>query len=289
VITIAGKHLLAEGGVRLRAALTLLSAQLGTYRLERTLNAAAAAELLHTAALMHNDMVDEADRRRGLPAAAERWDHGISLMVGDYFFALSAGEMALTSDRRIMAYFAQAVMETCEGELAPVMSATPLETAREQYYYRIGARTAALFRAACKAGMVSGDGSDAQIEAMGEFGYHLGLAVQISEDIRDYGTSGKRDTSAGHDLRRGVITLPLMYAVAEGGGERLAAVVDTHDAAQVAWAIDEVRRLGVAPARADLHRLVAQAQQQLDFFPDQPARRVLADICATVAASTDGV
>ncbi len=283
VISAAGQYLLASGGKRLRATLALLAAHLGTYRLDNVLHAATAVELIHAASLVHDDLVDEAERRRGIQTVHTRWDQGVALMVGDYLFALAAGEMALAPDPRIITYFSQAVMTICEGELAPVMTALPLETALEQYYYKIGSKTAALFAAACKAGMASGGGTQEQIDALGRFGYDLGLAFQIVDDILDFtGSEQVLGKPAGNDLRHGTITLPLIYAVAAGGGAKLAATVDSNDEAQISWAIAEVIRHGIEPAQASARELIDRALSHLDIFPDSMARQMLGEIATFV-------
>lgn len=282
VITVAGQHLLNSGGKRIRAALTLLAAQLGTYNLERVLHAATAVEIIHAASLVHDDLVDEAERRRGTVTHAN-WDHGVALMVGDYLFAIAAGEMALAPDSRIITYLSEAVMTICEGELAPVMRVTPLETALEQYHYKVGSKTAALFAAACKCGIASGGGTPEQIDALGQFGYDLGLAFQIMDDILDFtGNESALGKPAGSDLRQGIITLPLIYAVDAGGGAELAAVVDTADESRIAWAIAEVQRLGIDRAQAEAQRLVERALRYLASFPDSPAHQMLRTIAAFV-------
>lgn len=284
LLNTAGRHVLSSKGKRLRASLTLLAAKLGNnYSLENVLHAATAVELIHVASLVHDDLVDEAERRRGIVSVHTRWDHGVALMVGDYFFALASGEMALAPDPRIIIYFSEAVMTICEGELAPVMCATPLETALEQYYYKIGCKTAALFTAACKAGMASGGGTQEDIDALGSFGYNLGLAFQIVDDILDFtGDEASLGKPAGSDLRHGVITLPLIYAMAEGGDTMLIDTLDSQDETQIAWAVAEVRRLGVARAYDEARRLIDRALDQLAVFPDTPPRQTLADIAAFV-------
>lgn len=283
VISVAGRYLFNSGGKRLRAMLALLSAQLGCYNLERVIHAAAAVELIHTASLVHDDLVDEAERRRGTVTVHFRWDSGVALMVGDYFFALSAGEMALSPDPRIITYFSDAVMTICEGELTPVMDVMPLQKALDQYYYKIGCKTASLFAAACKAGMVAGCGTQEQIDALGNFGYDLGLAFQVVDDILDFiGDEERLGKPAGSDLRQGIITLPLIYAVDASDDKALAHVIDVQDEAQLTWAIAEVHRLGIAPAVADARSLVDRALSHLDIFPDSLARQVLADITTFV-------
>src|SRR5262245_23827635 len=176
VIRIAGRHILTSGGKRIRAALALLAAQLGRYQLDTVIHSAAAVELIHAASLVHDDLIDEAEQRRGVRTVHTRWDGNVALMVGDYLFALAAAEMSLAPDPRIIGYFSRGVMTICEGELSPVMNTAPLDTALNEYLYKIGCKTAALFEAACKAGMVCGGGSQQQIDALGHFGYDLGIA-----------------------------------------------------------------------------------------------------------------
>src|SRR5262245_58425862 len=275
VIRIAGQHILTSGGKRVRAALALLAAQLGRYSLDSVVHAAAAVELIHAASLVHDDLVDEAEQRRGVTAVHSRWDGNVALMVGDYLFALAAAEMALAPDPRIIDYFARGVMTICEGELSPVMNVTPRDVAIEQYMYKIGCKTAALFEAACKAGMVCGGGSQEQVDALGRFGYDLGLAFQIVDDVLDFtGDPALLGKPAGNDLREGTITLPLIYAVEAGGGAALARVLDLQPAheARIAWAIGEVRRLGAARALADARRYAERALAHLDPFPDSTTK-----------------
>jgi heptaprenyl diphosphate synthase len=286
VIRIAGRHILTSGGKRIRAALALLAAQLGRYALDTVLHSAAAVELIHAASLVHDDLVDEAEQRRGVRTVHTRWDGNVALMVGDYLFALAAAEMALTPDPRIIGYFSRGVMTICEGELAPVMNTAPLETALDQYLYKIGCKTAALFEAACKAGMVCGGGNQEQIDALGRFGYDLGIAFQIVDDVLDFtGSSAMLGKPAGNDLREGTITMPLIYAVDAGGGAVLAAVLDEQPPSEerVAWAIAEVRRLGGAErSLAEARRFAERSMAHLDRFPDSAAKYALGEIARFV-------
>jgi heptaprenyl diphosphate synthase/octaprenyl-diphosphate synthase len=166
------------------------------------------------------------------------------------------------------------------------MNAAPLDTALDQYLYKIGCKTAALFEAACKAGMVCGGGNQQQIDALGRFGYDLGIAFQIVDDVLDYiGSATTLGKPAGNDLREGTITMPLIYAVEAGGDGALAAVVDEQPLAEerVAWAIAEVRRLGGAErALADARRFADQALGHLDSFPDSAAKHALGEIARFV-------
>jgi heptaprenyl diphosphate synthase len=286
VIRVAGRHILTSGGKRIRATLALLAAQLGRYDLGQVMHSAAAVELIHAASLVHDDLVDEAERRRGAVTVHTRWDGDVALMVGDYLFALAAAEMALAPDPRIITYFSRGVMTICEGELSPVVDVAPLTVATEQYLYKIGCKTAALFEAACKAGMTCGGGSEEQIEALGRFGYQLGLAFQIVDDVLDYiGDAETLGKPAGSDLRAGTITLPLIYAVDAGAGPALAEVLDLRpaDEERLHWAIGEVRRLGgAARAIEDAHMRAEHAMAQLDIFPDSSAKHALGEIARFV-------
>lgn len=285
LIAAAGSHTVSAGGKRLRAALALLAAQLGHYRLDNVIHAAAAAELIHAASLVHDDLVDQALRRRGRITVHERWDNDVALMVGDYFFALAAGEMALSPDPRIITFYAQAVQTIVEGELSPVTLVAPFDQAFQQYLYKTGCKTAALFEAACKAGMVAGAGSDADIAALGRYGYELGMAFQIVDDVLDFiGDERKLGKPAGNDLRQGTITLPLIYAVAHNGSPLLHRIVE-HPLMddEIAQTIAEViERGGVQEALDTARNYARRAVSYLDGFRASPAHDTLAQLARFV-------
>jgi heptaprenyl diphosphate synthase/octaprenyl-diphosphate synthase len=279
LIAAASSHILTSGGKRIRAAMTLLCAQLGQYQLAQVIHAAAAVEMIHAATLVHDDLIDDAERRRGKVTVHTRWDSGVALMVGDYLFALAAVEMSLAPDPRIIAFFSQAVMTICEGELSPVMVVAPLEQALVEYRYKTGCKTAALFEAGCKAGMAAGGGTAEQIERAGRFGYGVGMAFQIVDDVLDYtGDEQTLGKPAGGDLRQGTITLPLIYAAANPGGAHLAAVADAEhlSASQVDEVLAEVRRLrGAEQALAEAERYGREATTELRAFAPSQARAAL--------------
>lgn len=281
-ITAAGAHTVRAGGKRLRAALALLAARLGQYELPKVIHAATSVELIHAASLVHDDLVDNAAHRRGHITVHAKWDNDVALMVGDYFFALGAAEMARSPDPRIITYYAQAVQTIVEGELSPVTDVMPLDVATEQYFFKIGCKTAALFAAACKAGMAAGGGDNADIAALGHYGYDFGLAFQVVDDVLDFtGDQSTLGKPAGNDLRQGTITLPLIYAIANGGDSALAEIVDVPQPsdAQIAQAIAEVLKCGgVDQAMADAEMYVHRAIARLDRFPPSPARRALTEL-----------
>ncbi|PDW02052.1 polyprenyl synthetase family protein [Candidatus Viridilinea mediisalina] len=279
VIRAASSHTIRSGGKRLRAALALLAARLGHYRLERVIHAAAAVELIQAASLVHDDLVDQAVRRRGRVTVHARWDNDVALMVGDYFFALAADEMARSPDPRIITFYAQAVRTVVEGELSPVTMLEPTKQALEQYYYKTGAKTAALFEAACKAGMAAGGGNDAQIAALGRYGFDLGMAFQIIDDMLDFtGDEATLGKPAGNDLRQGTITLPLILAMERAPSAPLRAIIEhgTPNDSQVQAVIQEVIAAGgVLAASAEAQRFIGEAIGHLKPFPPSPALSAL--------------
>ncbi|HET9221263.1 MAG TPA: polyprenyl synthetase family protein [Roseiflexaceae bacterium] len=284
LLAAAGAHTIAAGGKRLRAALVLLAARLGDYDLERASHPAAAIELLHAASLVHDDLVDHTGRRRGHVTVHARWDCSVALMLGDYFFALSANELAAEPDPRIIRFYATAAQTIVEGELSPVTQLEPLEVALAQYHHKIGCKTAALFEAACKAGITVAGGTGPQIDALGRFGYNLGLAFQIVDDVLDFtGDERALGKPAGNDLREGTWTLPLIYAVGEGSNAQLRELARTLRPPSPDHALELLSAViasgGVARALEEAQATAARALAQLADFPSSKTTRALADIC----------
>lgn len=282
LLAAAGAYTVAAGGKRLRAALVLLCARLGMYDPGRALHPAIAIELLHAASLIHDDLVDHAGQRRGHVTVHARWDADVALLLGDYLFALAANELAAEPDPRIIGFYTSAAQTMVEGELNPVTQIEPLAIAVEQYYRKIGCKTAVLFEAACKAGIAVAGGDEAQIEALGRFGYDLGLAFQIVDDVLDYtGDEAALGKPAGNDLREGTLTLPLMYAVAESRNPLLRAIANGQrpEPARVPQIVAAVIASGGADrAMEEARRLIERANQQLTSFAATPARRALIEI-----------
>ena len=279
----AGAYTVAAGGKRLRAMLVLLAARLGHYDLERAARPAVAIELLHAASLVHDDLVDHTLRRRGRVTVHARWDRHVALMLGDYFFALAAGELAAETDPRIIRFYADAAQTVVEGELRPVVQLEPMDVALQQYFYKTSAKTAALFEAACKAGMAVGGGSPEQVAAMGHFGADLGVAFQIIDDVLDFvGDEATLGKPAGNDLREGTLTLPLIYAVAQSDTPLLRELARTArpDPAKVPELIDAVIAAGgVSRALEEARRITARGRENLAAFGNETAVNALHEIC----------
>lgn len=287
LLNAASRYLLSSGGKRMRASLALLAARLlGEPDAERALNIATAIEMIHAASLVHDDLIDTADVRRGRPTVHSKWGGNVALMVGDYLFALAAEQMAEASDPRIIKTLARGVVRICEAELSPVTDVVPLQRTLEQYFAKIGGKTAALFECAAESGMMVGGGNDREVEALRQFGYEIGLAFQIVDDILDFTadeqTLGK---PAGHDLQEGTITLPVIYAVEMGASEVVREAAQTFEPSPelVAAAVAEVRRIcATKRAFADAERLIANAVKRLAIFPDSAAKDALIELAELV-------
>ena len=206
-------HLLGSGGKRLRPALALVA-----YRLfyepasEKTIALAAAVETLHNATLVHDDLIDGALLRRGSMTLNAIWGRGATVLAGDYLFARSAGFAAETENVRVVQLFAETLRIICDGELRQLFSTGQWRQPVETYYKRIFAKTASLFAAATRSSAILADAPPDMEQALYDYGYHLGMAFQIVDDILDFtGDEAVLGKPVGSDLRQGIITLPFFY------------------------------------------------------------------------------
>src|SRR5437762_10457087 len=216
ILNSASMHALGSPGKRLRTALTLLSGKLNTYRFDKLLPLSVAFEMVHLATLIHDDIVDEATTRRGSPTVNAVWGDKIAILLGDYYFAKTAGLIADINDNRIDHLFSDTVATVCEGTILEIMTAGRIDLTTQSYYEKISHKTACLIAACCKGGAIVSQASDEEITLLNEYGQHLGIAFKIIDDVLDYtqdqSTIGK---PVGNDLRQGMVTLPLIYALQE--------------------------------------------------------------------------
>jgi geranylgeranyl pyrophosphate synthase len=206
-------RLLGSGGKRLRPALALAAFRFfDDHATEKVVAMAAAVETLHNATLVHDDMIDGALVRRGSATLNAVWDKGATVLAGDYLFARAAVFAAETENIRVVQLFADTLRTICEGELRQLFSSRQWHQPKDSYYPRIFAKTASLFASATRSGGILGGASPEQEEALCNFGYHLGMAFQIVDDILDYsGDEAVLGKPVGGDLRQGIITLPFFY------------------------------------------------------------------------------
>ena len=213
-------HLIEAGGKRLRPMLTLATAHLCGYQGQYHIHLAATVEFIHTATLLHDDVVDESAQRRGRPTANLLWDNKSSVLVGDYLFARSFQLMTETNNMRVLAILANASATIAEGEVLQLTAAQNLATDEDVYLKVVRGKTAALFSAATEVGGVIAGATPEQERALYEYGDALGVAFQIVDDLLDYqGDSQNTGKNIGDDFRERKLTLPLIKAVAKADAD----------------------------------------------------------------------
>lgn len=205
------KQLITSGGKRVRPTVTLLVGQMYGVDLEQCITLAAAVELLHTATLVHDDLIDGALLRRGMPTLNAQWSPAATILTGDFIFAQAARLAAETNSIEVMKLFSKTLSVIVNGEITQIFKSRGLAS-REDYFARIYAKTASMFELASVAPGYLGATSDEQLEALRSFGYEVGMAFQIVDDILDF-TSQQEDIGkpVASDLRQGLITLPALY------------------------------------------------------------------------------
>jgi octaprenyl-diphosphate synthase len=215
-------HLISSGGKRLRPILTLATAALCEYRGDGQIKLAAAVEFMHTATLLHDDVVDESDMRRGKSAARVVWGNQASVLVGDFLLGQAFKMMVEVGSLACLDVLSSAAAIIAEGEVMQLSAAKDTETTEDAYLAVIRAKTAALFSAACEVGPILAKRGKAEIEACRAYGTNLGVAFQLIDDALDYGGSAaKLGKNVGDDFREGKITLPVVLSFRRGSpGER---------------------------------------------------------------------
>ena len=282
-------HLVEAGGKRLRPMLTLAAARMLGYGGDHHIRLAATVEFIHTATLLHDDVVDESERRRGRPTANLLWDNKSSVLVGDYLFARSFQLMVETGSLRVLDILADASATIAEGEVLQLTAAQNLATDEGIYLQVVRGKTAALFAAACEVGGVIAGAPAGQVEALRAYGDALGIAFQIADDLLDYG--GADDAigkNTGDDFRERKVTLPVIKAVAAATGTERAfweRVIEKGDQREgdLAEAMRLMDRHGaLAAARADAFGWSDRARAALAVLPDHPLRAMLDDLAGYV-------
>jgi heptaprenyl diphosphate synthase len=278
-------HLLRAGGKRIRPALVLLSSKFPGAQLQQVTPVAVAIELIHMATLVHDDVVDKATVRRGLPTVNAQWSNQISVLTGDYLWAKAFSILAKTGNPRIVQIMADVVLEMSRGELAQIASYFDLDQTEEQYYERIAQKTGYLIAECCRLAAVVGGAEERQIQALYNYGMGVGLSFQIADDLLDYhGQAAKVGKPVCGDLRTGILTLPVIHALKHSPhADELRTIIASHEVTDVD--INRVKELleaagsfAYARQKADEHLALAVAE--LNKVPELTTRsglQVLAD------------
>lgn len=278
-------HLVEAGGKRLRPMLTLAAARMLGYQGTDHQKLAATVEFIHTATLLHDDVVDESQRRRGRPTANLLWDNKSSVLVGDYLFSRSFQLMVETGNLRVLDILANASATIAEGEVLQLTAAQDLRTDERIYLQVVRGKTAALFSAATEVGGVIAGAPEDQVKALFDYGDALGIAFQIVDDILDYGGSaaviGK---NTGDDFRERKLTLPVIHAVARADADERAfwvRVIEKGD--QRDGDLDRAKAIlkthgAIEAAREAAFGWATRAHQALHILPESELRSILSEI-----------
>jgi len=280
-------HLIKSGGKRLRPMLTLAAAQLNGYNGQAHIHLATAVEFIHTATLLHDDVIDESALRRGQAAAHMIWGNAPSVLVGDFLFARAFELMVEADSLRVLKILAHASAVISEGEVMQLSTVRDLAISQDTYLKIVAAKTAALFAAAAEVGAVVARGEASREQALHDYGHNLGIAFQLVDDALDYsGREAMMGKAVGDDFREGKLTLPVIiaFAKAQGNADETAfwqrTMAERHqselDLTHAIHLIDKHQAIGATAARA--REFADKACAALEPFPDMPMKRALIDL-----------
>ncbi|OKO95138.1 heptaprenyl diphosphate synthase component II [Geobacillus proteiniphilus] len=277
----AALHLLQAGGKRIRPVFVLLSARFGHYDFERIKHVAVALELIHMASLVHDDVIDDADVRRGRPTIKARWSNRFAMYTGDYLFARSLERMAELDSPRAHQVLAKTIVEVCRGEIEQIKDKYRFDQPLRTYLRRIRRKTALLIAASCQLGALAAGAPEAVANRLYWFGHYVGMSFQITDDILDFtGTEEQLGKPAGSDLQQGNVTLPVLYALCdEQVRAKITAVnadTDVEEMAAVLAAIKQTDAIERSYALSD--RYLEKALRLLNELPANEARTLLHDL-----------
>jgi octaprenyl-diphosphate synthase len=280
-------HIIAAGGKRLRPMLTLAAAKLCGHKGQRHIKLSACVEFIHTATLLHDDVVDDSSLRRGMASANALFGNKPSVLVGDFLFSRAFELMVEDGSLQVLQILSRASSVIAEGEVLQLITANDTGTSEDAYLEVIRAKTAALFAAACRIGAVVADRPKVEEEALESFGLNLGIAFQLIDDMLDYSArQEKLGKAIGDDFREGKITLPVILAFRRGDDEERAfwkRTLEELDQAEDGGDLQHAIKL--LEQNASLQDTVnrarhygAIARDALGIFPDSPAKAALIDI-----------
>ncbi|MGE3769951.1 MAG: polyprenyl synthetase family protein [Bdellovibrionales bacterium] len=279
------KYLVGAGGKRLRPVLTLAAAKLCGNCDHRAHQLAASVEFIHTATLLHDDVVDESDMRRGNPSANTVFGNQASVLVGDFLFSRAFQLMVEDGSLETLGILSNASATIAEGEVLQLMTSNDASTSEQAYYDVIRCKTAELFAAACQVGAVVAGAHPSKVEALRSYGHNLGIAFQIVDDVLDYSAhQAKLGKIVGDDFREGKLTLPVILAIARGDETERAfwhRTLDDHqqtdaDFAQAQTYLQKHHTLSDSIARAKHYAAIAR--DALGILPATPLRTALQDV-----------
>jgi octaprenyl-diphosphate synthase len=282
VISTVGRHLFTSGGKRIRPFLTILCSRICGYCGERTSLLACSIESIHTASLLHDDVVDSANIRRGRPSANSLWGNQVVILVGDFLYSNALKLANSLKNQRIMDILSTATSQMTEKELIQLSKKGDPEITEDEYMKIIEGKTAALMSAACMGGAILGNAPRDKEDALASFGLKLGLAFQIADDILDYmAEENVLGKSLGKDLEEGKITLPLIYLLRNATSyevRRVKSIIKAEEASRsdLAYILDLLNKYkSIEQSYEKAENILREAKAELDIFEDSMEKTAL--------------
>lgn len=276
---------LSGGGKLLRPALALLSGRFGHYNLGLLVPLAASVELLHTATLVHDDVIDRAATRRGRPTVNSAFHNSTTVMLGDYLFAHAAEQVVRTDSLRVVRLFSDTLMIMAKGEIRQDLTAYDSRQTIRDYLQRIGGKTAALFATACEGGAIVSGQPDDWTQALRDYGYNFGMAFQIVDDILDFtGSEDEMGKPVGSDLMQGTLTLPSLLLLERSPRSNPVQKYFTRPTRErLAQAVEFVLDSGVTEESYEMARdFCRRANEALGVLPDIGDRQTLEELAGYI-------
>jgi geranylgeranyl pyrophosphate synthase len=276
------RHLVSSGGKRVRPALALVVNHIYPTDIEKSVALAAAIEMLHTATLVHDDLIDGSLLRRGNPTLNATWTPGATVLTGDFLFARAADLAAQTNNVRVMRLFAQTLMVICSGEVKQMFDKYA-SLSRQHYYDRIYAKTAALFAVAAEAAAELGNAPQPAIAALREYGENLGMGFQIVDDVLDFvSDEAQLGKPAGSDLRAGLVTAPTLWFLQQNTNHDLLRDILSNgrrDDGSIMTAVRDIRQSGAIEASLDdARQFIEHSRAALEILPQGNPRDALREL-----------
>jgi len=269
-------HALSSGGKRIRPAITLLASDFYPHDDEKPIIMSVAIELLHLATLIHDDTVDNSNLRRGKATVSNRWGKHIAVLFGDYVFAASATFVCDTENVRVIRRFSETIMELASGEIIEYFNCYNPQQARDLYQDRIYRKTASLFRTAAETGALLGNAPELQVQALSDYGYNMGMAFQIVDDLLDVqGDASELGKPVGNDLLQGVLTLPSIMLLERYPKDNPIEALfrERNQDGHLQQALDMINNSTIVrDCYTEIRGYCAKAAQALECLPDCDAR-----------------
>jgi octaprenyl-diphosphate synthase len=283
-IPLIGKYLIDGGGKRLRPLILILSAEIAGYKEDACLTLAGIIESIHTASLLHDDVIDGAEIRRGKSPAHSIWGNQIVILVGDFLYSNALKHAVMQKNQKIMETLSEATTRMTEGEILQLAKIGDTDITEEEYLDIITAKTAALISAACRIGAILGSVSEDKENALTNFGMKTGIAFQMTDDTLDYmADEGKLGKKLGKDLKEGKITLPLIYLLKTATDTEIEEVKGIIKDDLKKDGLKRILRLFTKYNSIELslkkaRDIIADAKEELAVFPDSPAKEALLSV-----------